>query len=611
MKSKTKFDPQVIQQFFVDHTEKFVIGLVAALFLFFVYQSYATVQNGYPKKPDELKTATDAALAKIANGPTKPLELLFPDYENEVESFKKPIDPIKYPMSYGLNWKQFAPLRPRVSPEVFAVEQLRAIPGRGAILKSQDDAGTLGKRWIAVTGLVPYKKQLAEYRKQFEQAAGSDPARDVPNYAGYFVQRAEVTPDTSGEPKWSKFVIFPPSDNNDATAKWGGRAAEEIADPRFVHPLLTSPLPPLADATWGSEAVSPPQIPVVPHEASQGEETPPSRVPPGRIHPLVPGHHNMPKEWRPGLPGGPGVPGGMGRLGHTSLTPPPVPGVNPGMEHRLGAPDAPAPGAEKPGAQDEEAQVPEYLLLRYFDFDVEANKQYQYRIFLVLDNPNYGLPANVLDSEKLAKFQWIGVIGPQPVTGPNGERDWPTDPTYAKWSPPVTADRLPGDMRLLGGPVAPAKGLQEISAEARVLIWLEKSGLNGSFSKSGLVRGIILNFQDAALKTPGAAKSTKVDLLPTNCILVDLGGGESLPDKERKLTSPGMILVMDESGNLVIHDEVAETEEWDKANQQPARTQPQPRDRPGPPRPRPKPRVDPGINDNDLGISPKKSHGGH
>ena len=32
-----KFDPKVIQQFLIDHTEKFVIGLVALLFLYFAY----------------------------------------------------------------------------------------------------------------------------------------------------------------------------------------------------------------------------------------------------------------------------------------------------------------------------------------------------------------------------------------------------------------------------------------------------------------------------------------------------------------------------------------------------------------------------------------------
>ena len=53
--------------------------------------------------------------------------------------------------------------------------------------------------------------------------------------------------------------------------------------------------------------------------------------------------------------------------------------------------------------------------------------------------------------------------------------------------------------------------------------------------------------------------------LATDCILVDLQGGEPAGQGTIR-TSPGLILVMDESGNLVMHDEVAETEEWEQGN---------------------------------------------
>ena len=85
-----------------------------------------------------------------------------------------------------LDGKVIAPPRLREAPEVFAVEQLRAISGRGAILKGQEDAGTLGKRWVVVTGLVPYKKQLAEYRDKFEGAAGERPRQGRAELRGIF-----------------------------------------------------------------------------------------------------------------------------------------------------------------------------------------------------------------------------------------------------------------------------------------------------------------------------------------------------------------------------------------------------------------------------------------
>ena len=72
------------------------------------------------------------------------------------------------------------------------------------------------------------------------------------------------------------------------------------------------------------------------------------------------------------------------------------------------------------------------------------------------------------------------------------------------------------------------------------------------------------------VKSPGGVKTTK-DLTP-NCILVDLLGGETLrPPRgdDKGLFVPGMILVLDEFGNLVLHDEAAESEEWERAVAQP------------------------------------------
>ena len=210
MKSKTKFDPKVIQQFFIEHVEKFVIGLVGTLFVFFAYRSFLLTQyEAYDKKPEVLKKATDAALAKIASGPaTKTAEKVatFLPYADIIDVARRIIDPAAYPMPARLNWKPIAPRRPREAPEVFAVEQLRAIPGRGALPK--EGRRDLGRRWICVTGLVPYKKQLAEYRVKFEGAAWNDPREDMPKYVGYFVQRAEVTPGGAGKPQWSKFTIY-------------------------------------------------------------------------------------------------------------------------------------------------------------------------------------------------------------------------------------------------------------------------------------------------------------------------------------------------------------------------------------------------------------------
>ncbi len=108
---------------------------------------------------------------------------------------------------------------------------------------------------------------------------------------------------------------------------------------------------------------------------------------------------------------------------------------------------------------------------------------------------------------------------------------------------------------------------------------MEQSGLNGSFSRDGLTRGTVLNFPAVSVKTPGGSK-VQVDLNP-NCILVDLQGGETLPgDKDKSLKVPGLILVLDDAGNLVLHDEVAEAKQWGEATKQAEKRQEPPGSRP-------------------------------
>ena len=88
----------------------------------------------------------------------------------------------------------------------------------------------------------------------------------------------------------------------------------------------------------------------------------------------------------------------------------------------------------------------------------------------------------------------------------------------------------------------------------------------------------------------------------TDCILIDIQGGELVGDRTKE--SPGMILVMDESGNLVMHDEVAESKEWEEATKEPERQEP----RENRDTQRPRPRAG-GPDATDIEIGPVR--GGH
>ena len=189
--------------------------------------------------------------------------------------FKKPINPREYPMP-----PRFTGNRSRRAVSANRRKFSRSNncgPFRGAApfpKRRSGTGGTGGKRWVVVTGLVPYKKQLAEYRAKFEGAAGNDPAKDVPKYCGYFVQRAEVVP---GDGTRVVEVHDLRRSTQGGDRQDGRPTAEEIADPRLVCPSLDLALAPLVDATWGNEAVSPPQIPIVETQGATRRRNPPDR----------------------------------------------------------------------------------------------------------------------------------------------------------------------------------------------------------------------------------------------------------------------------------------------------------------------------------------------
>ena len=72
MKAKKKFDPKVIQQFIIDHTEKFVIGLVGLLFFYFTYNSVTHYPPYDPRSRENSRAYINAASARLLKGPDTP-----------------------------------------------------------------------------------------------------------------------------------------------------------------------------------------------------------------------------------------------------------------------------------------------------------------------------------------------------------------------------------------------------------------------------------------------------------------------------------------------------------------------------------------------------------
>ena len=267
MKAKRKIDKKAIQQFFIDHTEKIAIGVVGLVFLYFTYSAVMLqVNDSYKKEPKDLIQATKAAKTTMERGPSKPpaSETPIPDYAVQIEEFKKPIPPEEGIWPKDIVKNILAPPRVRGTPDVIAVEELRAVAGRSALLNQGGNVATAGQRRVAITGLVPYHKQALEYRRCFADAA--DDSNMEPVYYGFLIQRAEVPAASGGTLNWDKSMTLCTQETLPAqVAKWSG-VSPEVVEQRFTWPSLTSPLPPLGVGEWGDEAAHAPTIKLLPRE---------------------------------------------------------------------------------------------------------------------------------------------------------------------------------------------------------------------------------------------------------------------------------------------------------------------------------------------------------
>ena len=118
-----------------------------------------------------------------------------------------------------------------------------------------------GKHWVVITGLVPLEKQASAYRKAFSDALGYDPANDVPAYAGYIVERAEInSPADEKNPTFTK--KFNSTDVEKEIVKDWTQLQPDVVDSRYIDPNLTFPLGPLQNRfgapTWHTTRQSPP-----------------------------------------------------------------------------------------------------------------------------------------------------------------------------------------------------------------------------------------------------------------------------------------------------------------------------------------------------------------
>lgn len=542
MKAKMSFNSKAIQAFLFAHVEKFVFGLVVVVMLFFI--AGAMDPPGYEKTPEELKKIAEEADRRIAATPTPPEEERYDNvYETKSDLMRIPVEPAGY--KYSLLWTPFLWPRPAVrnDPMLYTVEELRAEPGHGAVRVRMSPtepqapvSGVEGQRWVVVTGLIPYKKQWDAYVEAFGEAQFKDPDRDIPKIVWYLIQRAEVvSPGEVAQPNW---VTINPTERLVSAARLWNGIGPEVVNPKYVvqdgSTRIVFPLPPVDGKPFGREVVHDPEIPLAAEE------------PPERLLPQA-----TPEE-------------------DPALQPPDLPMLPP--EDIITVKEQ----------EEEELDVLEYALFRFFDFDVEPGKHYMYRVQLWLPNPNYQVEARFLADDSLREKQWL------------------TTP----WSEPTELTTVPRDARVLIGSVKPAPG-GRVTMEPRATVGIPYFYFDKGvevFDKFDVLRGRYLNFPEqevpaeslnpagprpgydeysgsseysedflgsSAAPSSTAAKSkeeeepVKLDF-NTETVLLDMVGGERIAGRDRDLTAPGMLLLLDPDGQLVVQNELDDKTEYEQ-----------------------------------------------
>lgn len=576
MKLKISLDQVAVKTFLLDHVEKVIFGVLVLCFGLIVYE--AVGRETFDTQPDDLSTAATNAEEHWKTGK---LDSKVVEHRNYLEIARTNSAPIPFE---PYRWQK--PLNPperdvkprRGTPPLLNVRELRAVGGRVALnlppqrgIKDQALArgGPRGFRYAVLTGLIPKKEQERLYDEYFLDRMEYNPERDVPRYLWYAVERAEVT--GTEAPAEDDFVALDLTQAVAISKLWTARGVartEAMVDQKYVHPSLTSALPPRVSGSWGEEVAHPDEIPLPSREQSGLGEGEYMGVPAaeGPGVPEIPGAAEIP-----------GIPEGV-----------PIPRRR-GEEEPVQTPESPAM----------EQLEPEYLLFRFFDFTVEPGKKYRYRVKLWLENPNYEMDPRFLEDTELAKQRWI-------------------EPE--KWTEPTDVVEIPLDSEvLLLGVKAPppSRVADEPSANVGIVHWVSESGATVYEDFEGVRRGGVLDFagyefpggkikeepqpkprtrdDDDERRTrrgerrrgsgeeefmgeglrdepmappqnvgrrPGMSQAVPVDYL-TGVIVLDIRGGERISDRSSD-RRPGDMLLLGGDGSLHIHHELEDSQTYEQ-----------------------------------------------
>jgi len=434
--------------------------------------------------------------------------------------------------------------------------------GAGAMMGGEDLESVF---FASVTALVPYKTQFENFQTCFpETNRDFDPNRDRPNYLAWELQRALIT-DPSAEPQWKLLKRKTTSSNAQVGSEMiMSGPAGEVIDQRYRHDLLTQPMPNLLLRDLDRYG----RHPEVPRATNLGMYGLGEQE---NATELETEEADEEQEFMPGIQGGQMGLGGGGYGGGYR---------GGGIGGYQGAGEMGFEGgmAMYGGRGFGQSRLPDFLMFRYVDLEVEPGKAYRYRLRLWVEDPNQPGPgkptpaARSLDQsvkDRLAKLPKRKVN--DPTTG--AKIKLPQFWRLAEWSEPSSIVRISLGHKMLVGTATPqliktirGEGqslryrAREPSAQMMVLQWDREHIANLPAEKPMPLGGVGYLKQDTELLDGQRLKKLEDYRFTSTTVVVDIGGGEELGKLD--LTAPGEVLIWNAQGDLIVLDELNDAEEF-------------------------------------------------
>ncbi|MCC6493026.1 MAG: hypothetical protein IT424_08390 [Pirellulales bacterium] len=455
-------------------------------------------------------------------------------------------------------------------------------PPGGAQMQGFEDIRN--ESWVTVVGKIPIKEQFDMYEDALATARGFSASNDMPRYVGYLVERAEIT--EAGQGQWQQLPAVKDSTLIKIMQRWPVQTPE-IANPKYVHPLLTYPLPPMVMRTWGKE-VTHSDLPLpTPEDLMGGPEVAEGEAPKAQEEPADPdspfgevlkraqpaagygerggyggygGGERMMGGGYGGYGGGERMMGGYGggerMMGGYGGGERMMGGGYGGYGRGEGMMGGYSPGM---GAGLTELQPKDwdgrtkYWLFRYFDNTVEPGHQYRYRVRLAL------FDVNALQAERYLASEVTARLSKEKAD----RKGKPNGYLLTEWSEPSPVAVVPREGLIYVASVKP--GNQNSEPEARLVVKSLDADLAAEVAISEFFpRGSVINRERQAqviwssLYKPdpeNKEESPTFDFL-SGLTLLDFEGGESLTSKNRELLAPARALVMDSAGRMRLQNEL-------------------------------------------------------